>query len=125
MTRTRCRDDRGAAVVVALALTGLLLFVAAISVGTVAIVLAHRRAQTAADLAALAAAAALERGGDACVAATTIAGRHEAAVTQCAIEGLTVLVATSVALPTALGGGDVPARARAGPPTAPRPVAPR
>jgi secretion/DNA translocation related TadE-like protein len=111
-------------VVVALALTGLLLFVAAISAGTVAIVVAHRRAQTAADLAALAAAATLQRGGDGCAAATTIAGRHEAAVTRCAIEGLNVLVVTSVALPPALGGGDVPARARAGPPTAPRLAAP-
>jgi secretion/DNA translocation related TadE-like protein len=119
VTRPRRRDERGAAVVVAVALTGLLLFVAVVSVGTVAIVLAHRRAQTAADLAALAAAAALQRGGDACATATLIAGRHDAAVTGCTIQGLTVLVATSVALPTALGGDDVPARARAGPASGP------
>ena len=121
MIAQRRRDDRGAAVVVAMALTALLVFVAAISVGTVAIVLAHRRAQTAADLAALAAAAALQRGADACAAATTIAGRHDATVTGCTVEGPTVLVATTVALPTALGGAGVPARARAGPATAPDP----
>jgi secretion/DNA translocation related TadE-like protein len=102
-------------VVVALALTGVLLFVAAISAGTVAIVLAHRRAQTAADLAALAAAAALQGGGDACAAATTIAGRHDAALTECVVDGPTVLIVSSVRLPTVLGGRDALARARAGP----------
>jgi secretion/DNA translocation related TadE-like protein len=102
-------------VVVALALTGLLLFVAAISAGTVAIVVAHRRAQAAADLAALAAAAALQRGGDPCAAAATIARRQDAALTQCLVDGPTVLVVSSVPLPTVLGGRDALARARAGP----------
>ena len=111
----RMRNDRGAAVVVAIGLVAVLVFVAAVSVGTVAIVLAHRRAQVAADLASLAGAAALQRGDDPCTAATSIAARHRAVLTRCVSEGPTVLVETAVRLPTALGGRDAPARARAGP----------
>jgi secretion/DNA translocation related TadE-like protein len=111
----RARDDRGAAVVVAIGVVAVLVFVAAVSVGTVAIVLAHRRAQVAADLASLAGAAALRRGADPCSVAATIAARHDAALTSCLTEGTTVLVVTSVRLPAALGGQDAPARARAGP----------
>ena len=111
----RARDDRGAAVVVVIGLVAVLVFVAAVSVGTVAIVLAHRRAQVAADLASLAGAAALQRGADPCTAAASIAARHDAVLTRCVTEGPTVLVATAVRLPAALGGQDTPARARAGP----------
>jgi secretion/DNA translocation related TadE-like protein len=109
------RDERGAVVVVALGLVAVLVFVAAVCVGTVAIVLSHRRAQTAADLAALAAAQALQSGGDACAAATGIAERHHVAVTRCVVDGMTVVVAVADRLPRALGGHQVPARARAGP----------
>ena len=109
------RDERGAAAVVGIALVALLVLVAAACVGSVAIVVAHRRAQVAADLAALAAAGALQRGVDPCGAAARIAGRHDAAVTRCLVEGTTVLVAAAVTLPPVLGGVDVPARARAGP----------
>jgi secretion/DNA translocation related TadE-like protein len=109
------RDEQGAAVVVGVALVAVLVLVAGVCVGTVAIVLAHRRAQVAADLASLAAAAALQRGGDACGAATSIAGRHDALVTACAVEGTSVLVTTAVTLPPALGGEQLRARSRAGP----------
>lgn len=112
-------DERGAAVVVALALVAVLVLVAGVCVGTVAIVLAHRRAQVAADLSSLAAAGALQRGEDACGAATLIAGRHGAVVRGCSIEGGTVLVTTAVALPPALGGEQAAARARAGPVSTP------
>ena len=101
--------------VAAIGLVGLLVLVAAISVGTVAIVLDHRRAQVAADLGALAGAAELRRGGDACHRAAQIVARHHVAVTDCAVEGATVLVTTSVSLPSALGGHRLQARARAGP----------
>jgi secretion/DNA translocation related TadE-like protein len=111
----RARDERGAAVVVVIGLVAVLAFVAAVSVGTTAIVLAHRRAQVAADLASLAAAAALQRGVEPCAAAAGIARRQGAVVTRCVVDGLTVLVATSVDLLPALGGAAVPARARAGP----------
>ena len=115
MTGPRSRDDRGAASAMSLGLVGLLVLVSAICLGTVAIVLAHRRAQVAADLASLAGASALQRGVDPCVAATMTAHRNAAAVTSCLVEGTTVLVATSVTLPPVLGGDEVSARARAGP----------
>ena len=115
MAVIRVRDDRGAATAMAVALVGLLVAVAAISVGTVGIVIAHRRAQVAADLASLAGATALQRGVDPCAEASLIAGRHGAVVTRCLVDGSTLLVATSVVLPAALGGEEVRARARAGP----------
>ena len=115
MRRPRSRDESGVAVVVAISLVAVLVFVAAISAGTVGVVLAHRRAQAAADLAALAAAATLQRGGDPCAAASRIAGRHDAAVTRCTVDAPSVVVATAVELPAALGGREVAARARAGP----------
>jgi secretion/DNA translocation related TadE-like protein len=116
--RRGARDERGAAVVVGIALTGLLLVVASVCAGSVAIVVAHRRAQAAADLAALAGAGALQRGADPCVAARAIAVRDRAVLTDCLVDGVSVVVATVVVLPRALGGGDVPARSRAGPVTA-------
>lgn len=118
MTGPRSRDDRGAATAMSLGLVGLLVLVSAICVGTVAIVLAHRHAQVAADLASLAGATALQSDGDACAAASRMAERNDAVVTSCLVEGATVLVATSVRLPLVLGGDEVPARARAGPQTA-------
>jgi secretion/DNA translocation related TadE-like protein len=114
-TGHRQRDDRGAAVVVGIALVAVLALVAVACVGAVAIVLAHRRAQVAADLASLAAAGALQRGADPCGAARQIAGRHEAALTSCVVDASAVVVTTAVVLPPVLGGGEVPARARAGP----------
>ena len=111
----RRRDEQGAAVVVALGLIGVLILVTAVCAGSVAIVLTHRRAQVAADLASLAAAGALQRGADPCAAAVRIAGRQGATVTGCEIDGATVLVSTAIDLPAALGGDAVPARARAGP----------
>lgn len=112
---SQARGEEGVAVVVGLALVAVLVLVAGVCVGTVAIVLAHRRAQVAADLSSLAAAAALQRGGDACRAATLIAGRHDALVTGCAVEGTSVLVTTAVTLPPVLGGEQLRARSRAGP----------
>jgi secretion/DNA translocation related TadE-like protein len=98
-----------------LGLVALLVFVAMVSMGAIAIVLAHRRAQVAADLAALAGAGALQRGADPCAAATRIVLRHRAELTSCVVDGRTVLVGTAVALPSTLGGAGLPARARAGP----------
>jgi secretion/DNA translocation related TadE-like protein len=114
-TQARRRDEDGAAVVVVIGLVAVLVFVAAVSVGTTAVVLAHRRAQVAADLASLAGASALQRGVEPCAAAAGIARRQGAALIRCVVDGLTVLVATSVDLLPALGGAAVPARARAGP----------
>lgn len=115
MTRRRARADDGAATVTALGLVALLLFVTMVAVGTVALVLGHRRSQAAADLAALAAAGAAQRGDDACGAARMIARRHHARVTDCVVRGDVVSVVTVVTVPPGLGGAALPARARAGP----------
>ena len=114
---SRTTDERGAAVVIAIALIAVLVFVAAICVGSIGIVLAHRRAQAAADLASLAGAGALQRVDDPCVSAIAIAERHDAAITDCVVEGSTVVVTTAITLPLALTGRQVAARARAGPTT--------
>jgi len=111
----RRRQQDGAAVVLGLGMFAVLVFVAAVTVGAVAIVLGHRQAQAAADLASLAGAGALQRGADPCAAAQVIAGRQHAVVTACVVEGESVLVTTAVRLPSALGSHELPARARAGP----------
>lgn len=132
MTRCPPRDEQGAAVVVAIGLVAVLVFVASLCLGTVAIVVDHRRVQAAADLAALAGAAELQRGGDPCAAASRIGLRHQVTVVGCLVDGSTVLVVTSLSLPPVVGGHSVQARARAGPATAgdgaglaPTPAAPR
>ncbi len=80
-----------------------------------AAVIARHRAQTAADLAALAGAAQLAAGPEAaCVEAKRLASRLRAGETGCAIDGLDVVVTVTVPLPAGRVG---PARAsaRAGP----------
>ena len=77
---------------------------------------AHHRAASAADLAALAAAQSLQRGGDGCAEAARIATRNGAALTGCRISGEDVTVEVSVDGPTAFGRRwTLDAAARAGP----------
>jgi secretion/DNA translocation related TadE-like protein len=112
----KTRDERGAATVLVLAFLGLLLFVGA-ALGVVgALVRAHRSAQSAADLAALAAASALARGDDPCVAAASVASANGADLVSCAPDGLEARVGVEVAGPRWLGQtADLQAEARAGP----------
>ena len=109
--------DHGAATVLAsFALLGLLAVVLLlVQVGTA--VSARHAAQSAADLAALAAAGALDRGTDsACAAAETIAARTRARVSECEVRewDVVVTVTARTALPS-FGGKEVRAIARAGP----------
>lgn len=77
------------------------------------IVVARHRAQAAADLAALAAAARLSSGAAAaCARATLVARQMRAADTRCEVDGLDVIVTVEVA--TAFTGA-ARAAARAGP----------
>jgi secretion/DNA translocation related TadE-like protein len=110
------RDERGAATVLVLAFLGLLLFVGA-ALGVVgALVRAHRSAQSAADLAALAGASALARGDDPCAAAASVASANGATAVGCAPDGLEVRITVEVAGPRWLGQtSDLTAEARAGP----------
>lgn len=111
------RDEAGAGTVLGLAMVGLLLFVAVAVSGAVAIVARHRVAQTAADLAALAGAGALQEGRDACTSAAALARRNHARLTGCRISGWQVEV-TVVSQARVWGRGqELAARGRAGPVT--------
>ena len=115
---TRQDRERGAATVLVVAVLGLLLLVGA-ALGVVgAMVKAHRVAQAAADLAALAGASALADGQDACAAATRVATANGATVVSCAPDGLEVRVTVEATGPRWLGqSADLVAEARAGPAT--------
>ena len=112
-------SDRGAATVLVVAMAGVLMFIMTGLAAAGGLVTAQRRAQAAADLAALAGASALTGVSgptDACVAAARVAGANSAVLDSCAPAGWTVRVVVSVP------GPDVPwrevrvsAEARAGP----------
>jgi secretion/DNA translocation related TadE-like protein len=113
---TRQDRDRGSATLPAIACLGVLLLVGAALGVTTAMVRAHRSAQSAADLAALAAASAVARGGDPCAAAAGLAERNGARLAGCSIEGREVQVLVTVPGPHWLGErSDLSAQARAGP----------
>jgi secretion/DNA translocation related TadE-like protein len=81
-----------------------------------ALVRAHRMAQTAADLSALAAAVAHQRGGPACGEAARVAQANGADLAACHADGAAVEVAVVVTGPRWLGQhGDLEGTARAGP----------
>jgi secretion/DNA translocation related TadE-like protein len=109
-------DDRGAATVLGVALLGVLLLVGAALGVVAAMVEAHRVAQSAADLAALAGAGAASDGSDGCAAAARVATANGAELTGCWPAGRDVRVEVTVAGPRWLGqDGDLVAAARAGP----------
>ncbi len=107
--------ERGGATLLAVALAGvLILFGAAFGV-VAAMIVAHRTAQAAADLAALAGAAAVVE-ADPCGRAAGVAASNGAALTSCAVAGLDVTVTVVVEGPRWLGqSADFDAQARAGP----------
>ena len=119
MRRARARGESGAATLLVVAMAGVLLLLGA-ALGVVqAMVVAHRQAQAAADLAALAGAAALARGEDGCLRAAAVASANGASATSCAPSGAEVLVTVTVSGPRWLGqAADLTASARAGPGTA-------
>ncbi|QIG44894.1 flp pilus-assembly TadE/G-like family protein [Nocardioides anomalus] len=118
MTAPRPADqrDRGSATLFALAVIGLLALVGGALGVVAAMVHAHRVAQSAADLAALAGAQALVRGADPCSAAATIATANGATLDTCATTAADVTVQVSVRGPHWLAQRhDLSAQARAGP----------
>jgi len=94
---------------------GLLVTVTVATSGVVGIVAAHRRAQSAADLAALAGAAALQGGGDPCQQAGTIAKRNGASLRRCLIDGWDVAVRVTATVRLPGDWMELDARGRAGP----------
>lgn len=112
----RGRGERGAATLLVLTMSGVvLLFGAALAVVT-AMVVDHRMAETAADLAALAGARGEALGGSGCAAAARVAAADHARLTACEVIGRAVEVEVEVAGPHWLGQqADLAARSRAGP----------
>lgn len=110
------RDERGSATVLVLAMAGLLCFVGLALGFVAAAVVTQREAQSAADLAALAAASAVRDGNDACGAAADVAAANGASLTSCLVEGREVRVVLLVDGPNLRGRNiEIAAEARAGP----------
>jgi secretion/DNA translocation related TadE-like protein len=109
-------QERGSATLFAVAVIGVLVLVGA-ALGVVgAMIHAHRVAQSAADLSAIAAAQARARGRDPCAVASAVAGANRARLDSCAVEGFDVRVQVTVRGPHWLGQHhDLSAQARAGP----------
>lgn len=114
--RGAARGDRGGATVFTAACVAVLLLVgSALAVVTAALV-GHRKAQAAADLAALAAASARAEGSDGCSAGAAIAEANDVRQIACTSAGEVVTVKVSVPGPDWLAwSADLTARARAGP----------
>jgi secretion/DNA translocation related TadE-like protein len=110
------KDERGSGAVLGSAV--IVVVVAATIMGAVlgAVLVQQRRIESAADLAALAGAAAVQRGDDGCTAAHVAARRNGARLAACLTRGDTVTV-TAAQTTTLLFGWPVhqQAHARAGP----------
>ncbi len=114
--RVRRRGEQGAASVLAAVLIGLLMLIGCALGVASGLVVDHRRAQSAADLAALAAAGALRDGADPCSAGAEVAEANGAELASCDVRGEDVTVEVVVRGPRWLGwAGDLDSRARAGP----------
>jgi secretion/DNA translocation related TadE-like protein len=114
------RSERGSASIWVMAGTALLLVVALTVTVRGTAILARHRAETAADAAALAAAAQIGVGLDPCAAAATIATANDAQMRSCRLEllnngrsGRVLVTVTAVVHLPFLGPGTVSASARA------------
>ena len=114
MTR-RARAEEGSATVLATVLIGALTATAVLALVAGSVLVDHRRAQAAADLAALAGATALQEGADGCAAAGRLARANGAVLKTCRTTAATVLVEVVVDTGFADLVGTITARARAGP----------
>lgn len=116
MTRDRRSDERGSASLIVVALTGVVMMLGLAGAYLAAAASAHRAAQGAADLAALAGAGAIQRADDGCAAAARIAADNEARILSCRQVGQDLLVEVRVESPTWWGHSfTIEGRARAGP----------
>ncbi len=109
-------DERGTATVVAVSLASVLVLVTSAVGWVIGLVSDHRAAQSAADLAALAGAGALQHAKPPCAAAAEVAQANGATLADCRAAGRDVWVTVRV-VSVSLGGlaPDVTGRAHAGP----------
>lgn len=118
MRRLRRSSQRGSATVLALPLLGALTVTAVLLAFVGGALGTRRRVAAAADLAALAGAAAIQHGEDGCSAASSITARNGAVLDSCVVQGTHVLVRAHAETAPLLGRTlTVSARARAGPAT--------
>lgn len=97
-------------------MTGVLLFVTIALMLCAGLVRAHRMAQSAADLAALAGARALSVGSDGCAEAASVATANGATLGGCDVQGAIVHVTVTVPAPAWPGlDAELTGQARAGP----------
>ncbi len=116
MSRPGRGDERGSATVLALTLLGAVVATAVLLGSLAGALVASRRAAAAADLAALAGAAAVQQGRDACAEASAVAAANHARLAACAVLAQDVRVGVAVDAGRVLGRRlRVSARARAGP----------
>lgn len=113
------RDQRGAATVLVMPFVGVLALVTVVLAFQGGVLVTQRRVQAAADLAALAGAAALQHDDDGCAAAAAVADRNGSRLTGCQVSGPAgrdVVVTVERDGPTVLGRSvTVEGSARAGP----------
>ena len=110
------RGEVGAATVLVLSMAGVLMFVLIGLSAAAGLVTAQRRAQAAADLAALAGATAVPRGADGCAEASRVSMANGAALAACSVVAREVWVQVTVPGPSWPGRRvRVSAEARAGP----------
>jgi secretion/DNA translocation related TadE-like protein len=110
------REERGSAVPFAIACIGLLLLLGAALGVVTAMVRAHRSAQSAADLSALAVADTVGSGSDPCSTGRVVAEANGARLVACGLDGRDATVTVLVGGPHWLGQmADLSAQARAGP----------
>ena len=116
MRPVRRASQRGSATVLALTVIGALSLAGLLLASVAGVLVAQRRVEAAADLAALAGASALQRGGDGCAAASEVARRNGAENVACRAVGTELRVTVGVET-TALPGRSVTVsgQARAGP----------
>lgn len=113
--RSRHREA-GFATVLSIGLMGILLVITAVALALGTLVGARHRAETAADLGALAGAVAVRDGVDGCAAATRVVEANDGRVTSCLVADRTVEVTVSVTTGRMFGRTWVrAAAARAGP----------
>jgi secretion/DNA translocation related TadE-like protein len=108
--------EAGAATVLVVAMASVVLLVGCATAAVGGLLHARRAAESAADLAALAGAAAVQQGRDGCAAATGVVRANGAEVLACRVDGEDVVVTAAVPGPS-WAGPDVrlEGTARAGP----------
>ncbi len=123
MRFSRPRGERGAVTMLVIPMLGVLVLAALLLAFQGGVVISQRRAQAAADLAALAGAAALQQGRVACDSAAEIAARNGARLRSCQVGGVSgreLRLRVVRAGPSLFGRAvDLEATARAGPVEAP------